>query len=283
MPLKQCKPTTPGRRQMTIADFSGLTSKRPEKRLAHGKKRISGRNNYGRITIRHRGGGAKRLYRLIDFKRIDKAGVPGTVTAVEYDPNRSARIALVYYADGDKRYILAPDGLQVGNQIVCAERTKVKVGNCMQLQYIPLGYKIHNVEMQRGRGGQIVRSAGTAATLVGRDGDYVLLQLPSTEMRRIRKDCFASIGTVSNLEHNLISIGKAGRTRWMGRRPQVLGKSMNAVDHPHGGGEGHSPIGLKDGPKTPWGKPARGVKTRRKKKASSQWITRRRIRKPRKK
>lgn len=267
---------------MTIADFSGLTKKRPEKRLSSGKSRINGRNNYGRITIRHRGGGHKRLLRDIDFKRIDKMGVPGTVAAIEYDPNRTARIALVHYADGDKRYILAPDGMKTGDQVVCAERTKVKLGNCMQMQFIPQGFKIHNVEIQRGKGGQIVRSAGSSATLVGRDGDFVLLQLPSSEMRKVRKECYASIGTVGNTEHNLIVIGKAGRIRWMGRRPQVLGKSMNAVDHPHGGGEGHAPIGLKDGPKTPWGKPARGVKTRRHKKMSSKWIVRRRIKKPRK-
>ncbi|MDO8469102.1 MAG: 50S ribosomal protein L2 [Candidatus Peribacter sp.] len=283
MPLKICKPTTPGRRQMTIADFSGLTKKRPEKRLTFGQQAINGRNNIGRITVRHRGGGHKRLYRMIDFKRIDKSGVPGTVTSIEYDPNRSARIALVHYVDGDKRYILAPEGLAIGMQVVCADRTKVKVGNCMQLQHIPMGYKIHNVEMKRGRGGQVVRSAGSSATLMGLDGDYVLIQLPSTEVRRVQKDCFATIGTVSNLEHNLINIGKAGRSRWLGHRPQVLGKSMNAVDHPHGGGEGHSPIGLRSGPKTPWGKPARGVKTRRKKKVTNQWIIRRRIKKPRKK
>ena len=268
---------------MTIMDFSDLTAKRPEKRLTHGKQAISGRNNYGRITTRHRGGGHKRLYRMIDFKRIDKAGVPGTVTAIEYDPNRSARIALVYYVDGDKRYILAPDGLKVGHQVVCADRTKVKLGNCMQMQHIPLGYKVHNVELQRGRGGQIVRSAGAGATIVGHDGDFILLQLPSTEMRKVRKECFATIGIVGNLEHNLVSIGKAGRSRWLGHRPQVLGKSMNAVDHPHGGGEGHAPIGLRDGPKTPWGKPARGVKTRTRKKVSNKWIIRRRIKKPRKK
>ncbi|MFH0851800.1 MAG: 50S ribosomal protein L2 [Candidatus Peregrinibacteria bacterium] len=283
MPIRAAKPTTPGRRQMTIADFSDLTAKRPEKRLTFGQQTINGRNNVGRITVRHRGGGHKRLYRMIDFKRIDKPGVPGNVTAIEYDPNRSARIALVHYLDGDKRYILAPDGLQVGMQVVCADRTKVKVGNCMQVRYIPMGYKVHNIEIKRGRGGQIVRSAGTAATLMGQDGDYILVQLPSTEVRRVRKECYATIGTVGNLEHNLISIGKAGRSRWLGHRPQVLGKSMNAVDHPHGGGEGHSPIGLKSGPKTPWGKPARGVKTRRKKKVTSQWIVRRRIKKPRKK
>ncbi|HAI99003.1 TPA: 50S ribosomal protein L2 [Candidatus Peribacteria bacterium] len=281
MAIKILKPTTPGRRQMTIADFSDLTAKRPEKRLASGRRRISGRNSAGRLTIRHRGGGHKRLWRSIDFKRTDKAGVPGCIAALEYDPNRSARIALVHYIDGSKRYILAPEGLKVGDQIVCAERTKVKLGNRMQLQHIPVGYKIHDVEIVLGKGGCIVRSAGTAAILVGFDGVYALVQLPSGELRKVRRECSATIGTVSNPEHNLISIGKAGRTRWLGRRPQVLGKSMNAVDHPHGGGEGHSPIGLK-APKTPWGKKALGVKTRSVRK-SRRLIVRPRIHKKRKK
>jgi large subunit ribosomal protein L2 len=263
---------------MTIADFSELTKKRPEKRLTMGKQRISGRNNLGRVTVRHRGGGHKRLLRIVDFKQIDKLGVPGTVKAIEYDPNRSARLALVHYADGDKRYILAADGLKVGDQVVCAHRTKVKPGNRMRLEHIPVGFKIFNIEMQMGKGGQIVRSAGTTATLVGLDGLHAIIQLPSGEMRKIRRECFASIGTVSNIDHHLITIGKAGRIRWMGRRPQVLGKSMNAVDHPHGGGEGHSPIGLKR-PKTPWGKPALGVKTRKRKNRSSSLIIRRRLRK----
>ena len=272
MAIKILKPTTPGRRQMTIADFSDLTAKRPEKRLASGRRRISGRNSAG---------GHKRLWRSIDFKRTDKAGVPGCIAALEYDPNRSARIALVHYIDGSKRYILAPEGLKVGDQIVCAERTKVKLGNRMQLQHIPVGYKIHDVEIVLGKGGCIVRSAGTAAILVGFDGVYALVQLPSGELRKVRRECSATIGTVSNPEHNLISIGKAGRTRWLGRRPQVLGKSMNAVDHPHGGGEGHSPIGLK-APKTPWGKKALGVKTRSVRK-SRRLIVRPRIHKKRKK
>ena len=233
------------------------------------------------MRVRHRGGGHKKLFRLIDFKRVDKAGVPGTVAALEYDPNRSARIALVHYNDGEKRYILAPDGLQVGESIVCAPRTKVKTGNCMQLKNIPVGYKIHNVELTLGRGGQIVRSAGTAATLVGIDGRHAIVELPSGEIRRLSAECSATIGTVSNLEHNLITIGKAGRMRWMGKKPQVLGKSMNAVDHPHGGGEGHAPIGLKH-PKTPWGKNAIGVKTRRKKKSKSH-LLRPRVKRLRKK
>lgn len=282
MPLKLYKPTTPGRRGMSVADFSWLTKKRPEKSLSSGKKRINGRNSAGRISIRHRGGGHKRLYREIDFRQTDKVNVPGTVTALEYDPNRTARIMLVAYKDGEKRYHLAPDGMKVGDSVVCAPRTKVKVGNRMELQNIPSGYKVFNLEMMRGRGGVLVRSAGTSATLVGFDGDFALIQLPSGEVRKVRKECSATIGTVSNLEHNLIRIGKAGRSRWMGRRPQVLGKSMNAVDHPHGGGEGHAPIGLRGGPKTKWGKKARGVKTRRKRK-NGDLIVRGRITKKRKK
>jgi large subunit ribosomal protein L2 len=252
---------------MTIADFSGLAAKRPEKRLARGKRRTSGRNSAGRVTIRHRGGGHKRLYRTIDFRQRDKVGIPARVLALEYDPNRSARIALVLYVDGERRYLLAPEGLAVGDEVVCAPRTKVKLGNRMQLKFIPVGYKVFNVELQVGRGGAVVRSAGTAATLVGLDQGHAILEMPSGEVRKVREECFASVGTVSNPEHNLVSIGKAGRTRWLGRRPQVLGKSMNAVDHPHGGGEGHSPIGLK-APKTPWGKKALGVRTRRMRKST---------------
>lgn len=276
------KPTTPGRRQMTLHDFSNLTRKDPEKGLTHGKRRLSGRNSLGRISVRHRGGGHKRLYRCIDFKGVDKAGVPARVLSLEYDPNRSARIALVLYRDGEKRYVLAPGELQVGDAIVCAERTKVKPGNRMQLQYVPAGYKVFNIELIPGRGGQIVRSAGTGAAVSGVEGEFALLTLPSGEVRKVRKECYATIGTVSNPEHNLVRIGKAGRTRWLGRRPQVLGKSMNAVDHPHGGGEGHASIGLRKGPKTPWGKQALGVKTRRFHRASDQFILRRRLRKRRK-
>jgi len=273
MPVIQQKPTTPGRRQMTIADFSGLTKKRPEKRLSHGKKRISGRNNLGRVTVRHRGGGHKRLLRDIDFKQRDKQNITGRVAALEYDPNRSAYIALIHYVDGEKRYILAADGLKVDDEIVAADRTKVKPGNRMQLLNVPVGYRVYNIEMQLGRGGQIVRSAGSSAVLVGYDAPYALVELPSGEMRKIRGECYASIGTVSNPDHHLINIGKAGRNRWLGKKPQVLGKSMNPVDHPHGGGEGHSPIGLK-APKTPWGKPALGVKTRRRKLRSNALIVR---------
>jgi len=267
---------------MTVADFSGLAKKRPEKGLREGKKKVSGRSKAGRITVRHRGGGHKRLYRKVDFKRVDKAGVPGKVVSIEYDPNRSARIALIHYVDGDKRYILAAEGLEVGAQVVCAQRTKVKPGNRMQLKFVPSGYKIYNVELVHGKGGQIVRSAGTSATLMGIDDDFALVQLPSGEVRKVRSDCCATIGTVSNPEHSLIRIGKAGRKRWMGRRPQVLGKSMNAADHPHGGGEGHAPVGMKKGPKTPWGKKALGVKTRKTKKFSDRLIVRRRSRKKRK-
>jgi large subunit ribosomal protein L2 len=280
MPLKKPKPTTPGRRQMTIADFSDLAKREPEKSLVMGKQRINGRDNKGRVVVRHRGGGHKRLLRFVDFKQTGKIGIPGVVQSIEYDPNRSARIALVYYADGSKSYVLAPEGLKAGDTIVSGERTKVKTGNRMQLQHIPVGYRIYNIEVQLGRGGQIVRSAGTAATLIGIDGPHALLQLPSSEIRKVRKECYASIGTVSNAEHNLINWGKAGRQRWLGHRPEVLGKSMNAVDHPHGGGEGHSPIGLKH-PKTPWGKPALGVKTRDKRKPSP-LIIRRRIKKKKK-
>lgn len=282
MPLKKVKPTTSARRQWTIADFSDLTKKRPEKRLSRGKQRISGRDSAGRIAIRHRGGGHKKLWRDIDFRQIDKLNIPATIASIEYDPNRTSRIALLQFADGEKRYVLAAQGMKEGDQVVAGERTKVKTGNRMQLQFIPVGYKVFNLELDPGRGGKIVRSAGTSATLVGLDGAFAIVQLPSSEMRRVRKECAATIGIVSNPEHSLISIGKAGRTRWMGRRPQVLGKSMNAVDHPHGGGEGHNPIGLKS-PKTPWGKKALGVKTRKRKHRSSALIIRRRVKKNKKK
>ncbi len=281
MPIKHQKPPTPARRQMTVADFSDLSKKRPEKSLVRGKQRISGRDSAGRVSVRHRGGGHKRLLRDIDFRQTDKHGIPATVVALEYDPNRSARIALLHYIDGEKRYVLAPQGLKAGDQVVSGERTKVKVGNRMQLQHIPVGYKVFNLEMQAGRGGQIVRSAGTSATLVGFDGDFALVELPSAEMRKFRKECSATIGTVSNPDHNLITIGKAGRQRWLGKKPNVLGTAMNPVDHPHGGGEGHTSIGLK-APKTPWGKKAFGVKTRKRKNRSEDLIVRRRFRKKKK-
>jgi large subunit ribosomal protein L2 len=275
MPPKSLRPTSPARRQMTVADFSDITKTEPEKSLTYGKQRISGRDNKGQVSVRHRGGGHKRLMRMIDFKQLDKQGIPATVVAIEYDPNRSSRIALLQYVDGEKRYILAPQTLKPGDQVVSAERTKVKVGNRMQLQHIPVGYKVFNLEMHIGRGGQIVRSAGTSATLVGFDGDHALIQLPSGEMRKLRKECSATIGIVSNPDHNLINIGKAGRMRWLGIKPTVLGTAMNPVDHPHGGGEGHTSIGLK-APKTPWGKKAFGVKTRRRKSRSNDMIVRRR-------
>lgn len=280
MAIKKLNPTTPARRQMTIADFSGLSKKPTEKGLLKGKKRINGRNSAGRITVRHRGGGHKRLLRTVDFKRTDKAGVPATVKALEYDPNRTAHIALLYYVDGDKRYMLAPEGLKVGDTVVSGERTKAKLGNRMQLQHIPQGFKIYNIQMQLGKPGTCVRSAGTAGTLVGFDETHAILNLPSGETRKVHKRCMATIGTVSNPEHSLITIGKAGRQRWLGRRPQVLGKSMNAVDHPHGGGEGH--VSLGGPPRTPWGKHALGVKTRSPNKASNRLIVRRRTKKRRK-
>ncbi len=266
---------------MTLADFSGLSKSRPQKSLTKGKQRISGRNNMGRVTVRHRGGGHKRLLRLVDFRQTDKDGVNGTVSGIEYDPNRTAYIALISYMDGDKRYILAPEGLKVGDSVVCSERTRVKPGNRMKLEHVPVGYKIYNIELQIGKGGQIVRSAGNSATLVGFDAPHAIIELPSGEMRKVRQECYASIGVVSNVDHHLISIGKAGRMRWLGRRPQVLGKSMNAVDHPHGGGEGHSPVGLKY-PKTPWGKHAMGVKTRKNHAQSNHLIIRRRTKKKKK-
>ena len=262
---------------ISFGDF--ITTNEPVKSLTHGFRRQMGRNHHGKITTRHKGGGAKRLFREIDFT-YNKLDVPYTIKTVEYDPNRTARLALLYYVDGSKAYVIAPEGLKVGDQVVSGERTKAKIGNRMQLQHIPVGFKIFNIEVQIGHGGQIVRSAGTSAVLVGIDGDHAILQLPSSEIRKVRKECMATIGTVSNPDHSLISYGKAGRRRWLGRKPEVLGKSMNAVDHPHGGGEGHSPIGLK-APKTPWGKKALGVKTRREKK-SMHLIIRRRIKKKRK-
>lgn len=267
---------------MSLADFSDLSKKGPEKYLTRGRQRLSGRDNKGQVSIRHRGGGHKRRWRDIDFDQLDKSGIPAEVLSVEYDPNRSARIVLLQYTDGEKRYVLAPQGLKPGDQVMSGIRTKVKTGNRMQLQHIPVGYKVFNLELEPGRGGRIVRSAGTSATLVGFDGDYALIELPSSEMRKMRKECAATIGIVSNPDHNLITIGKAGRIRWMGRRPQVLGTAMNPVDHPHGGGEGHTSIGLK-APKTPWGKKAFGVKTRKRKLHSSAYIVRRRIKKKKKK
>ena len=273
MALKVYRPTSPGRRGMSGSTFEEITKDKPEKSLLVSLKKRGGRNNQGRITVRHRGGGAKRKLRAIDFKR-DKVGVPGRVAAIEYDPNRSARIALIYYADGEKRYILAPLGLNVGDTVISGSDAEVKPGNALPLKSIPSGSLIHNIELEKGKGGQLVRSAGTAAQLMVKEGEYALVRLASGEMRRIRGDCLATIGQVGNVEHQNIELGKAGRKRLMGWRPTVRGSAMTPRDHPHGGGEGRSPIGL-PGPKTPWGKPALGYRTR-KPKASDKLIVKRR-------
>ncbi len=273
MALKTYRPTSPGRRGMIGADFDEITKTKPEKSLLVPLKRKAGRNSQGRITVRHRGGGAKRRLRIIDFKR-DKLGVPGRVVSIEYDPNRSARIALVYYADGEKRYILAPLRLSVDDVIKSGEGAEIKPGNALPMKLIPTGTPIHNIELHKGRGGQIVRSAGAAAQLMERESEYVLVRLPSGEMRRIRGECVATIGQVGNVDHQNIQFGKAGRKRWLGWRPTVRGSAMSPRDHPHGGGEGRSPIGL-PGPKTPWGKPALGYKTRRRKSSDKMIISRR--------
>jgi large subunit ribosomal protein L2 len=258
---------------MSGATFEEITKDKPEKALLLPLKKKGGRNNRGRITVRHRGGGSKARLRIIDFKR-DKFGVPGRVAAIEYDPNRSARIALIYYADGDKRYILAPLGLNVGDSVMSSDNAEIRPGNTLPLKLIPTGTMIHNIELERGRGGQLVRSAGAAAQLMVKENEYALVRLPSSEMRRIRSECLATIGQIGNVDHQNIKIGKAGRKRWMGWRPTVRGSAMSPRDHPHGGGEGRSPIGM-PGPKTPWGKPALGYKTR-KPKASDKMIVKRR-------
>ena len=273
MALKQYKPTSPGRRGMSGFTFEEVTRRKPEKSLLTPLTRRGGRNNQGRITVRHQGGGAKRQLRLIDFKR-DKWGVPGKVVSIEYDPNRSARIALIHYRDGDKRYILAPLGLQVGDTVESGPDAEVKPGNALPLRNIPTGTTIHNIELTVGRGGQLVRGAGTAAQLMAKEERYSLVRLPSGEMRRLPSDCMATIGQLGNVENNIIKLGKAGRSRNMGRRPQVRGSAMNPRDHPHGGGEGKAPVGM-PGPKTPWGKPAMGYRTRGKK-PSDKHIVRRR-------
>jgi len=273
MAIKVYKPTTPSRRGMTGYSFEEITRSSPEKSLVTSLKKKAGRNFHGRITVRHRGGGHKRRYRRIDFKR-DKFGVPARVASIEYDPNRSARIALLHYADGEKRYMLAPDGLAVDDRVVSGPEADIRVGNALPLGSIPLGTTVHNVELRRGKGGQIARAAGTSARLMAREGKYAHLRMPSGEVRLIRRDCMATIGQVGNLEHGSIKLGKAGRKRWLGRRPHNRGTVMNARDHPHGGGEGKSPIGM-PGPKTPWGKPTRGWKTRRNK-ATEKYILRRR-------
>ncbi len=272
MAIKRYKPTSPGRRLMTVAAFDEITSTKPEKSLLLIKKNKAGRNNQGRITVRHQGGGHKRFYRMIDFKR-NKLGIPARVATVEYDPNRSARIALVVYADGEKRYILAPLGLKVGDAIMSGSGAEIRVGNALPLRNIPLGTQIHNIEMQVGRGGQMVRSAGNAAQLMARDEEYAQIRMPSGEVRRVRVECMATIGQIGNVDHENIRIGKAGRHRHMGVRPSVRGSVMNPRDHPHGGGEGRAPRGGQ--PQTPWGKPAQGYRTRNNKRTDNMIIRRR--------
>ncbi|MEY3296916.1 MAG: ribosomal protein [Cyanobacteriota bacterium] len=276
MGIRSYRPYTPGTRERTVSEFAEITRSEPEKSLTRSKHRPKGRNNRGVITCRHRGGGHKRLYRIIDFRR-DKVGIPAKVVSVEYDPNRNARISLLHYEDGEKRYILAPAGLAVGTTVVSGPDAPLEVGNALPLYKIPLGTTVHNVEMQAGKGGQMVRSAGAGAQVVAKEGDYVTLKLPSTEVRMVRRECYATIGQVGNADVRNVSLGKAGRKRWLGRRPEVRGSVMNPVDHPHGGGEGRAPIG-RSGPVTPWGKPALGFKTRKKKKDSDKYVVRKRRR-----
>lgn len=274
MALKVYRPTSPGRRGLVGPSFEEITRKKREKTLIAPQRKRAGRNNNGKITTRHRGGGAKRSLRIIDFKR-NKTGVPGKVASIEYDPNRTANIALIHYVDGEKRYILAPQDLHVGDMIVSGEGSEIRVGNNMPMNLMPNGTMVHNLELIPGRGGQMARSAGNAAQLMGKDGKFVIVRLPSGEMRRINGKCSATIGQVGNPEHKNIKLGKAGRKRWMGFRPTVRGSAMNPTDHPHGGGEGRSPIGMA-GPKSPWGKPTLGHTTRRKKVSDSMIINRRR-------
>jgi large subunit ribosomal protein L2 len=273
MAVKVYKPTTPGHRDMTSYTFEEITKSKPERSLVVIKKKHSGRNMYGRITVRHQGGGHKRFIRLVDFKR-DKRSVPAKVTAIEYDPNRTARLALLVYADGEKRYILAPVGLMVGDKVAAGPEADIRVGNSLPISRIPVGTTIHNIELQEGKGGQMVRSAGASAQLLAKEGDYAQVRLPSGEVRLVRQACYATIGQVGNVDHSNIKLGKAGRKRHMGIRPAVRGTAMSPRDHPHGGGEGRQPIGM-PGPKTPWGKPTLGYKTRRNKK-TEKYIVRRR-------
>ena len=274
MAVKSFKPYSAGRRFMTVSSFDEITTDKPEKSLTVRLTKTGGRNQQGKLTVRHRGGGHKRLYRIIDFKRT-KDGIPARVATIEYDPNRSARIALLNYADGEKRYILAPNGLKVGDVVESGAEADIKPGNALPLKNIPLGTVIHAVELKIGKGAQLVRSAGASAQLMAKEGDYALLRMPSGEIRRVHINCRATIGQVGNLEHENITIGKAGRSRWLGRRPETRGIVMNPNDHPHGGGEGRSPVGRKS-PMTKWGKIAMGKKTRRKKKASNRLIVHRR-------
>ncbi|CUH91873.1 50S ribosomal protein L2 [Herbinix luporum] len=274
MGIKTFTPYTPSRRHMTGSDFSEITATKPEKSLVVSLNKKAGRNNQGKITVRHRGGGARRKYRIIDFKRR-KDGIPAKVATIEYDPNRTANIALLHYADGEKAYILAPYGLKVGTTLMSGENAEIKVGNCLPLANIPVGTEVHNIELHPGKGGQLVRSAGNSAQLMAKEGKYATLRLPSGEMRMVLANCRATIGQVGNIDHELITVGKAGRKRHMGRRPVVRGSAMNPNDHPHGGGEGRTGIG-RPGPSTPWGKPALGLKTRKTNKKSNKLIVRRR-------
>lgn len=273
MAIKKFKPTTPGRRGMSVVDYKELTHKKPEKALLLPRMQKSGRNNQGRVTVRHRGGGAKRRFRIIDNIRFDKLDIPAVVESIEYDPNRTSFIALLKYQDGERRYILCPDKLKTGLKLICSNKAKIKIGNRLQLRNIPVGFDIHDVELHPGRGGQVIKTAGSSGKLASLDSEMAQVVFPSGAVHYISKDCYATIGIVSNPDHSNVRIGKAGRMRHMGRRPQVLGKSMNACDHPHGGGEGHSPIGLKY-PKTPWGMPALGAKTRKRHKYSDRLIVR---------
>lgn len=273
MGIKSYKPKTPGQRFKTVSDFIQLTTSTPEKSLVKGKNQSGGRNNHGRVTSWHRGGGHKQKYRMVDFKR-NKKGIPARVAAIEYDPNRTARIALLNYSDGEKRYILAPDGLQVNDVLIAGEEVPLRPGNAMPLEKIPVGLMIHNIEMRENKGGQIARSAGTAAQLMAKEGKWAMIKLPSSEVRKVPLRCYATIGQVSNVEHFNISIGKAGRSRWKGRRPNVRGVAMNPIDHPMGGGEGKTSGGRH--PVSPWGQLAKGLKTRKKRKPSSALIVKRR-------
>ncbi|MBQ8299402.1 MAG: 50S ribosomal protein L2 [Clostridia bacterium] len=274
MGIKQFKPVTPSRRGMTVSTFDEITKTKPERSLVTSLKKNAGRNSYGRITVRHHGGGARRKYRIIDFKR-KKLDVPATVVAIEYDPNRSANIALIQYEDNEKAYILAPEGLKVNDKVMSGANADIKPGNCLPISAIPVGTVIHCIELKPGKGAQMVRSAGNGAQLMAKEGKYAHVRLPSGEMRLVSVECKAAIGQVGNSEHENIKLGKAGRSRWLGKRPEVRGSVMNPNDHPHGGGEGKSPVG-RPGPVTPWGKPALGYKTRNNKKASSKFIVKRR-------
>jgi large subunit ribosomal protein L2 len=273
MGIKTFKPTTPGRRFMTVSTFEEITKRAPERSLVQPLKKSAGRNSQGKVTVRHRGGGHKRRYRVVDFKR-DKDGVAGRVAAIEYDPNRSARLALVHYADGEKRYILAPVGLRVGDVVTSGPDADIRPGNALPLRAIPVGTVVHNVELQPKRGGQIVRAAGAGAQIMAKEGEYAHLRLPSGEVRLVHLDCRATVGQVGNVEHEAIKLGKAGRKRWLGWRPTVRGVAMDPASHPHGGGEGRSPVGM-PGPVSPWGKPTLGAKTRKRKRSDALIVKRR--------